>query len=303
MSEVVKRPERIIKREVNAKAAIVPHFPNPMLIELSYEDLGRLTIDESYQRIKIGVAVAKIYRTLQAGGSTPPIALNRRRDGRLFIVDGQQRWWGAIEAKRGLCANVYELWRTAEAEGISEQEAEKALFTVLNDTYRLSADSVMNAWPGPVATVIREWATKEGSPYFAKVSFGRGGAVSYSAALLARALAIVMHPAPSAGDGNIRRVLELADAAYEDRPNAERADAILRLIPLVFPPSSRARTNPVKALAIVARKRWAEGVGRRFPPETVWTRLRQLNWGTLAPTLSTQNMPSIIAAIERRWRV
>jgi ParB-like nuclease domain len=300
ITETVPKPEKQVKREVRARAAIVPHLPKPDLIELQYEDLGRLNLD-SYQRIKIGSAVEKIARSLEAGGQTPPIVLNRRKDGTDWIVDGQQRWWAAVQTKRPIWANVYALHRTMD--GLSEMEAEEALFSIYNDVCRLSPDTTVNAWPGPVGVAIREWAVKEGSPYFNKIGLGRGGGKVYSAALLARAMCVVMHPARTIGLGNIRRILELADAAYVHEGNNERAEAIIRLIPLIFPPMTRARTIPVLAVAVVAQRRWKEGVQRHFPREPVWSRLRQLNWATLAPTLSTQNMPTIINAIEKRWRI
>lgn len=298
MSTAVQ-PNGGVQSKKKSTGGLTLSWPDPVPIIVPYAELGELLLDKTYQREVIKDWAYEIATVLMALGSTVPVALSKRPDGRIFIVDGQQRWWGHIQAGRDMHANLFTL-----PEPILESE--KTLFQILNRHRSNTANNIVKGWPGPCAKMILHWINLQGSPYYGHTSVGGHGSSAYSASMLARAVCAALLSASSAR-GAIAVILQRLDlcitGANGHLPHiSERSEAILRLIPLVFPPNDRARLQPVLAVADVACERWAKGVTGKFPKPTEQQRMRAINWGMLAPGYASHHFPTLRKAVEDRWR-
>lgn len=256
-------------------------------------DFTRFGVDERYQRVRITTAVNDLIHVIKGGGAiVDPITVVERRDGSLWIVDGQQRFWAHDECKVPLTALVYR---------IDDFENEKRLFLVMNKRVTVNAETIVKAWGGASAAMIREWADKPGSPYRGQVNFGNNSHAPYAATILVRGLLAV-----SAGIipvGSIISTLTRCDYALREVPSApQRAEAYLRLVPLVFPPQARLRYLPGIALGRVAARRWTPTVNGQFPGPTTYERLKRVNWDVLVPSPAMRFLSLIEGEIEKRWK-
>jgi hypothetical protein len=283
------------KRSPAASAMIPMTLPEPKLITVPYADFSKLAIDESYQRIKISDWVSKLIMMIRADGDTPPIVLNERPgDKNWYIVDGQQRYWSHVETQTGTKALLYKL---------KDLEEERKLYHILNYHRAINGDNVVKAWPGETGKIIRDWATLNGSPYWGNVSFDTNrSAAKYSAATLARAICAVVTPQPSVALGGLRRLLAQSDADMHLPGARERVEALMRLIPLVFPPRARLSMRVAVIFGRVAQQKWRYGVTGKFPSPAAQNKLRAVNWATLVPSTEPKYDIVIEKAIETRWK-
>lgn len=283
----------------SVRPTLVLDLPDPQLVTMQYANLGELCIPMEYQREIIRPWVFELADVLAAGGKCPPIAVNVRPDGRRVVVDGQQRMWAHMQASMPMQALVYHL-----PEPVLDNE--KKLYQILNSHVLQSGDNIVNSWVGPVAALVRHWVNLKGSPYFQHTSIGKRGGMAYSAAILARSVVCVVVSAAGAR-GGIRRVLDRGEAFFHGANGHgdvlhEKAEAVLRLLPLVFPPGDRIRLEPALAVSDVARERWGKGVTGKFPKPQEQQRMRQINWAMLAPGYSARHFPTLRKAVEDRWR-
>jgi hypothetical protein len=269
--------------------------PDPVPLHIPYSELGTLIIPQEYQREQIKGWVFELARVLMAGGKCPAPFINERPDGRRVIVDGQQRWWAHMQAGLGMNTMLYRLSPPV-------LENEKKLYQIANYHVLQLGDNIVSSWPGPIAVLLRHWIGLSGSPYHGRTSLGRRGGAAYSASILARSICAMLTTSGGAL-GNIRRVLDRADAALGASPGAEeRADAVLRLLPLIFTPEDRVRLVCALAVSNVARDRWATAVTGHFPKPKEQQRIRQINWPLLAPGYGLRHLPTLQKAVDDRWR-
>ena len=258
-------------------------------------ELTKLNVDERYQRVRIKVEVNELIHVLTSGGTIPdPISVAQRPDGSLWIVDGQQRFWAHSEAKKPLTAMIY---------AVSNFEAEQRLFLVLNQRRQVGSNYIAKSWPGETGDLLRKFNDLPQSALHNRINFAAAGSGRpFSATILVRALAILLGDTESAGHGNIQSVLKKVDH-YITRPGARtRAELFLELCPraITVQPQSTARVLAIKALATVARRRWAGGIVP--PPAKTLTRLSRVDWSKIAGGSHAEAfLVNNVAAIEQRW--
>lgn len=267
---------------------VLKDLGKPRFQVLAPEDLAGIGVDERYQRAQITSECHRIVHALKSGGSVPAaITLSKRQDGSLWVVDGQQRWWACLDCHHPLPALIYE---------ISEWDVERDLFNILNDHVALNAESIVHAHSGPTAAMIREAADKPGHALCGHVGFGRRSG-PYSSPLLARGmLASATGITPT---GNIKQVLARCDYAVQTLAGAERAQAYLRLIPLIFPSTTTLRFLAAIAIGKVAHERWREHVA--IPSPKVYERLKRVNWDTIVPSRELRQLMVMEDYIKKRW--
>lgn len=277
-----------------AKPLVLTGLPKPQLRTFGVVELDRLQIDERYQRIRVTTWVNTLTHVLLQGGDFPsPIVVSKRPDGSLYIVDGQQRWWAAGEAKRPLPAYVYEL-------GADFIEAERKLFTILNHQKSVRSNTIVHAWVGEIGDLIRKSDTTPDHPMFGKINLGNNASRPFAAAVLVRALVATLGAAP--GMLGIHELCGMADTLLA-RPEArERADGALRLLAAVFGTARASRLHVHIALAFgkIIASRWADGVA--MPPAGVLERLRRVNWTTIVPTAEKKYESVLLGEIGRLWK-
>lgn len=274
-----------------ADPLVIRDVPVPIRMALTLADMRNVNVDERYQRLRITDEVNRLIHVLKAGGLIPdPISLARRTDGSFWILDGQQRFLAYWECDLAIpAADVYD---------VTTLEQEMQLFQVFNSRVGVNSETLVKSWVGPIGVLIRTWA--EQPEYKGRVSFGKtGSSLAYSSTILVRgALAAAAGVMPT---GSIKTVMARADAALKDPMAVQRADAYLRLLPLVFPPDNgRVKMIPAVALGRVSARRWATDV--RMPLASVYERLKKLRWDSLAPTHAAQFTQLLETAIEKIWK-
>jgi len=253
-------------------------------------EFGSLRVDDTtYQRMRTSLVNELIYVIKNGGRIFGRVAIAKRPDGSLWIVDGLQRFMAALECGVSIPADLY----TSEG-----PQAEALLYQALNNRRNLAADNIVKSHQGPGAHMLMERVRTEGDPYYGNVSLGVGKR-PYSAFILIKAmLAATTGLLPN---GKAGQVCSRLDFALRNDPTAKaRAEAILRLIPLVFPAIHPMKLLPAVALGLVAANRWQKVVV--FPGPKTYEGLKRINWDTLFETASARFLPSVKAAIEKRWR-
>lgn len=259
------------------------------LITISSLD-PRLFVDEEVQRMELKPWVNELIVALEAGGKIPdPIVLAERPDGKLSVVDGQQRWWAAWNLGRSLEARVY------KSRGL---EWEQTLFSILNNRVRVRTETAVHSWPGPSGQLIRQWADSQESPFFMRVNFGRNNRAPYNGSTLARSLADLL--LPGRGNGRTNEVLARLDKALAMQGTSRKVEAFAKLYNRIFPGPARACTNPSRALARACRVRWNSQI--RMPTARSITRINKINWQHETGGQRAERYIAVLqAAIEKRW--
>jgi hypothetical protein len=273
-----------------AEPLIIRGLPPPKRVLLPVADMKKVNVDERYQRTRITHLVNRLIHVLKSGGVIPDaISLARRGDGSLWILDGQQRFLAHWDCEIPVQSDVFE---------VTSLEQEMQIFQALNDRVNVRPDILVKSWIGAVGVLVRAWSTKP--EYTGHVNFGMGNlSASYGSTTLVRGIL-----AASAGlmpNGSVKTILARADAALKDPNGFKRAEAYLRLIPLVFPPvKGRLKMLPAIALGRVAYRHWHDAV--TIPSPTVYERLKRIRWDRIAPSHAAQFCPLLEGAIERIWK-
>jgi len=101
--------------------------------------------------------------------------------------------------------------------------------------------------------------------------------------------------------GKIQDVCSRLDHALATQPlGPDRAQAILHMIPNVFPRAHPPKILPVHGLGLIAFERWRHKVV--LPSDGVCAALRRIAWDTYFDGSSLKFLPSVKEAIARRWR-
>lgn len=172
------------------------------------------------------------------------------------------------------------------------------MFNLLNTRVAVNAESRIKTWPGPTAVMIREWASKPGSPGLDVVHFGQNNRLPYSASIIASALARLIGGKQT---GKLEKRLVRTDEELKKPFAIERAQAFLSLYARAFPPDGdRARLVPSVALGEVSRDRWAKMV--KLPSALEIGKVARVNWEkVLRGSFAMSMLPVAVSVIQERW--
>lgn len=262
---------------------------------ISTAQFKRLSVDESYQRVRVNEMVNSIIHALTSGGQVPdPVAVAVRPDDTWWLVDGQQRFYAHLETDTPMLANFYE---------VEDIDAERSLFIALNRRASIRPHVTVKSWAGVSAQLIREANEDEESPLKDKINFGSNASRVLDASVLAKGLLTATTNLWS--QGQIERVLSRADSALKDNEAAmARAKTYLKLVGQVWgrdERTGRKRLLPVLALAMVAYRRWTAKGYATLPSTAVLNKLRRANWESVSTTHSVQYLPLYERFVETRW--
>lgn len=275
------------------KEVLVKGVDLPSRITTLHPPFANVSIDETYQRLQITAKVNRLTHVLKSGGQiADPISIAEREDGSMWIVDGQQRYWAALECSMPLRATIYH---------VHTYEQEANLFYALNNRTLLSANSAIKGWQGPSGVLIRTYNEHEDSPLRGLIMFDPNGSLPLTATLMSKAfLTITTGILPV---GNVpQMILPRLDAALATAKAKEWCDAFVKLLSAVFQPArgKRIRLLPLLALAQVAREKY-EAAGRPVFPSSCAS-LKRTNWDTVVPSHAMKFIPTMRAEVIRRWR-
>jgi len=281
---------------VSRKPVLLSGVQPGKLITITPTHFGNVDVDRRYQRDKITEEINDLIYVLQNGGDIPdPITVVKRlykedgvQSGKLWIIDGQQRFMAHLECGRDIRAMCHE---------VETLEAEKAFFLAMNARRVVGANSVVNSWPGAVADLLKRVDGTVGHPLYGRVMFKASGAEMIGAAILVRGLLAVMTDA--VGGGRIDHLLNAAETALKGPRQRLKAEAFLGLIGQVFP-HGYAPILPVVALGKVAFERWSFKI--ETPASAVIAKLRRVNWKAEVPSYAERFRPVLEAHIRRLWK-
>jgi len=256
-------------------------------------ELKGLGIDESYQRAEIKDHVNQIISALERGGQViDPITLAQRKDGSLWIVDGQQRYWAHWHLSRELQAIIYEV------DGI---DSERRMFSVLNAHRRPHAGVRIRAWVGPGGDLIRWLHESPESPIRGEVSFTGSG--RYSAVTILRGLNAVLGGYISAG-GNAEDMLRTLDVLVRDvSPAISRKAAQFYVLGLkqIFGQPGTALALPSVSIGLVCHEHWKDGWKIDNVSKRAVATLSRVRWERYAPTSGSQWIDTLKALVLKQW--
>jgi hypothetical protein len=266
-----------------------------VLYTIKPEQFDLLHVDPRYQRGKLEKEINQLIYVLKNGGIIPvPIQIVQRKNGSWWIIDGQQRFEAHRRCTLPIDALLYKF---------DDPSVEALMFLIGNRGVRLSANLTVFAWQGPSGFFLRKEVAKAGSPFHNLVNFGSVAdrKKPYPAALLLRVLCTVVAPSYSRALGPAQTLLENLDALMTVPGAPERLDAMLRLIPLVFPATMTTfRYLPAVALGVMARERWMEDV--EFPNSAITAKLAKIDWKHVAPSHSMRFLPVMKDEIAKYWK-
>lgn len=256
-------------------------------------ELKLIGIDEHYQRAEIKDHVNQIIAALERGGQViDPITLAQRKDGSLWVVDGQQRYWAHWHLSREIQAIVYEV------DGI---DSERRMFSVLNSHRRPNAGVRIRAWVGPAGDLIRWLHESSESPIRSEVSFTGGG--RYPATTMMRGMLAVLG-GYGAGGGNAEDMLRTLDILVRDAsPAIARKAAQFYVLGLrqIFGDGNVALALPSIAIGIVCHEHWKAGWKIENISKRAISTLSRVRWERYAPTGGGQWLDNLKTLVLKQW--
>lgn len=302
-----RRPQKLSESKAVQESNLARRLHAPVIVTgvdmaktitiIQPSQFGRLNVDESYQRVRIGNEVNDIIHVIRSGGAIPdPIDVAERPDGSWWILDGQQRYWAHDETKEPLRALIHKVYT---------HEAESKLFVVFNSRRKVRPIIIVKGWPGPTGDFLRKLNTSPTSPLVGMIDFGNNSKLPLAANNLVRGILTVTTGMSrnSRGGGDAATVLlPRTDAALKVTGRMAWAEAYVQLVAMVFGKSdARVRAMPLQALAEVAHQRYKAAGRVTFPASTEL--LRRMNWDTCVPKHTDQYYPMMVEKIQRRWRI
>lgn len=295
--------DALLRRSIAARVRPAEVLP-PRLADGEHKiipvaDFKLIDIDDRYQRPRIGPEVNDIITAIrQGGGIGQDIHLARRTyegDGKLWVVDGQQRWWACYDTSFPFPAKIHV---------VSDLEDERLLFRVLNTQLAIGANVFVNAHSGEVADRIRKANANQEHPLFGRVALNdRSGGPRIGAGVLVKGVLALLTGSTHARKAS--RCVATCDQAIRDEPHAkDQVSGFLWLIGSIFP-SGACPALPVLAFGVVAREHWSHGNLRGLPQQPTprqLASLRKVNWSNVAPTHARKWFPVVRAEIEQKWK-
>ena len=237
------------------------------IINIAYEG-NPLVGRDWYQRIRVTGEVNDLIIVLRSGGVIPQRVCLSKRDGKYWIVDGQQRFWAHSETSTPMLANVY---------ACKTIEEEKRLFEVLNTRRGVAANTMIGAKGGWLTDLLLT-ANDEHPTLHGMFNFGRHHARILSASAVVRAIGVAVFGIhPNKAITAVRLVNRLTAKGEKDAMLRRRSEQFLELIAQVFITNRKAmklrihsRPRRIKSaammgLAAVAYENWS-GRGKAAMP-------------------------------------
>lgn len=259
------------------------------VVEVHYNDLDKLGIDERYQRAEVRPMVNQIVRALKQGGQIADhIHVAVRKDGSWWIVDGQQRWNAAILAEyNGLRAQLYH---------VPDIDTEKKLFVVFNSRARVHPNVIIKSWAGPGGELIRWLNGDEQSPLRGAIGFTPGNHAT-PATTMCRALVNTLGCGRTSG--SVERYLRMLDIVVKKNPG--RAQTVAKGTAILlkqFFNGHRMIASQVMPITAAAGEKWRNGPCK-LPTKGDISRIQKIDWGRFgAPSLAAYAQKEV----EKRWR-
>ncbi len=259
------------------------------------QNYNLLDVDPAYQRGETK-EIPGIVAALQAGGTIPDTPDLAERvwgppDGKLWVMDGQQRICALQQLNMSFYANVH----------ISESlESERAFFLAMNARLALNSNIKVKAYNGPVASLLKALNERPDSGLGGRIEFDRGGGDRLSAAVMVKGIERLL--SGDRGSLAIDKVLSRTDGLLVTNEDKFTATVFCRLVASVFE-RSYARTLPTLALAEIAREHWKAKGGRpALPAKGALKRLRAINWKTALPADSGSYQDYANAIVKKCWK-
>lgn len=284
-----KRLASIISRGKDA-IVIPPSVKIGARVDIDYDDLSKLGVDERYQRPEQRPMVNQIVRALRAGGQiADAIHVAVRTDGTWWIVDGQQRWNAAIlgDAKT-LSAQLYH---------VPDFDTEKKLFLVFNTRAKVHPNVIVKSWPGAAGDLVRWLNEDEESPLRGGIGFGPGNHATH-ATVIVKALSATLTGATRNSDATETSLRRLDAAIRQKGMTVARqyARSTGTLLKSYFN-GSRMLASQVLPITGAAFEKWRKGV--KLPTRGDYGRLHRMDWSRFAaPSLAQYAQKEV----EKRWR-
>lgn len=268
------------------------------LTTIPVSKFGDVDVDRRYQRDRIGSEINDLIYVLQHGGEIPdPITVVRRNyvegsatspSDKLWIIDGQQRFWAHLECGVPVKAMVH---------GVDSLDAERDFFLAMNTDRSVNANAYVYSWKGPSAELLRRADSIPSHPLYGRIQFRGSGAEKIGARVLISGMVSLLYGNPASGATPLQ--LNRVDARMKDPGMTSRCEAFISVVGRVFP-QGYATVLAVQALGIVARDRWAKRI--ETPSEATLLRLSKINWKNEVPGYSAKFLPVLQSLISRVWR-
>jgi hypothetical protein len=267
---------------------------------MPYKDLLKLRIDLSYQREEVTDKVNELIHVIREGGVIPdPITVAQRPDNTLYIVDGQQRWWAAIDTETSLEVKIMR---------VANHDAEVKLFHVLNNKATIAPRHVIRSWPGKCGDVLRLLATSSASALQGQIDFSASGVARAPATSMVRGLVTLVGGATG---GGVTRSLQSFDFRFEENPQWTMVAAFkyAEVVASIFDSTVEGTLRSVVAVALarLCRRRWRtcdptdNGDGWAVPTRAQYEKLQKIGWQKLVPTPAMKWAPVVEAEIRKAW--
>jgi hypothetical protein len=259
------------------------------------QNYGCLDVDPEYQRGET-TSIPGIVAALQAGGTIPgtPYLAERAwgpQDGKLWVMDGQQRICALQQLNMAFYAEVY----------VSESlESERMFFIAANAQTKLNSDTIVKAYDGPVAVLLKCLNERPDSGLGGRIEFDGRGGKRLSASTLVGGIERMLSGGKR-GSMRIDRVLSRTDGLLATNEQKLCATTFCKLVAAAF--DGHAPRLLVLALAEVAADRWI-GKGKRpeLPSASDMKRLRAVNWKHELPSQSASCIDLAKHLVTRRWK-
>lgn len=285
-----------------AKPPLVRGISVGRLVTISPRDFGKVDVDRRYQRDRIDSRVNLLVEVLKAGGTIPdPITVVHYTfteigvdNTKMWLVDGQQRFFAHLEAEKPVQAMVYEA---------SSLDAVREFFLAMQNVVHVVNNLQVNVSTAICAEILRQAATE--GVLKGRVALTQGVRRRLAAASLVRGMLIAATGKGAARGqhssiAGIQGVMARLDAEIaKHRAARERAEGFLALVAACAGDSCPSLV--ISVLARVAFDKW-NGSFVRLPGEVAAKKLATTDWASKVPTYAERFAPVIEAEIRRVWR-
>lgn len=272
---------------------VVKLRPGTVFAVIQPEKFGEINIDEDYQRMVIKALVNTLIYVLRNGGDIPaPVHLARRKDGSLWILDGQQRFWAHLETGTPLKAWIHP---------VENIEDERDLYNILNRKVQQNAMNQVKSSNSLVAACVRGWDDSDQSPMHRRINFGSNSGRPYDCTLLVRGVAAALTGLKV--QGKISNVMDRTEVEWNRNVgwSEKVGDAFLELVSLIWPGPYRVRYLTCLALGSVCHRRWRGGT-ITLPSRKEIAALRRVNWENVSQSKALKYLSVYENAITRIWK-